>query len=66
LPFPEPDDPGALSTTQKIIAAQEGRVTTMASVLETLAGHYDNMANTLKEMDDGEVFGEEDWRSAFG
>lgn len=37
----------------------------MASVLETLASHYDNMANTLKELDNGEVFGEEDWRSAF-
>ncbi|KAF8199671.1 autophagy protein Apg17-domain-containing protein [Pholiota molesta] len=49
LPFPEPDDPGALSTTKRSSQHKKG-------------DHYDNMANTLKEMDDGEVFGEEDWR----
>ena len=32
----------------------------MASVLENLAGHYENMATALKESENGEAFTEEE------
>lgn len=62
LPFPEPNDPGALTSTQTIITAQEERARSMASVLENLAGHYDNMAGALKESESGETFTDEEWQ----
>lgn len=60
LSTPEPDDPGSLKLVQDIIIAQEKLVRSMASVLENLASHYDNMATALKESENGEAFTEEE------
>ncbi|KAH9481618.1 Autophagy-related protein 17 [Psilocybe cubensis] len=60
LPFPNPDEPDALKRTQQIVVEQEHLVNSMASLLESLASHYDGMANALKDSENGEDFSDED------
>ncbi|KAH7928076.1 hypothetical protein BV22DRAFT_1083684 [Leucogyrophana mollusca] len=49
-----------LPSIEAILTAQEKTSTHMAGHLESLAGHYDQMAGALRDSEDGEIFGEED------
>ena len=50
----------ALPSIDNIIQSQVEVSTHMASHLESLASHYDQMAGALRESEAGEVFSEED------
>ncbi|KAH7912803.1 autophagy protein Apg17-domain-containing protein [Hygrophoropsis aurantiaca] len=49
-----------LPSIEVILTAQEKTSTHMAGHLESLAGHYDQMASALRESEAGEIFSEED------
>ncbi|KAF8907319.1 autophagy protein Apg17-domain-containing protein [Gymnopilus junonius] len=63
LPFPEDNELNALTRVQRTVTAQEQFVNSMATLLESLASHYDGMASALKDTEGGEVFSEEDIQS---
>lgn len=60
LPEFKPNDPEALKSVQETISAQEHLARSMASALESLASHYDNMATALRESEKGERFTDEE------
>ena len=60
LPIPEAGSPSALKSVQDIVSSQENLVRSMASGLENLVMHYDNMANTLKGSESGVDFTDEE------
>jgi len=60
LPIPEAGSPSALKRVQDIVSSQENLVRSMASGLENLVMHYDNMANTLKGSESGVDFTDEE------
>lgn len=66
MPFPDDDEPSAVTQVQQIIIAQEQLINSMAGLLENLASHYDGMASALKDTEKGEVFSEEDLQSMLG
>jgi hypothetical protein len=45
--------------------AQEEKAHGMAVVLEILAKHYDNMAEILKDTENGEVLADDEWQGTF-
>jgi len=45
---------------QKVLEAQEQTSISMAEQLESLAAHYGQMKNALKESESGDVFGDAD------
>lgn len=45
--------------------AQEEKAHGMAVVLEILAKHYDNMAEILKDTENGEVLADDEWQGMF-
>jgi autophagy-related protein 17 len=55
----------ALPSIDSIIQSQAEVSTHMASHLESLASHYDQMAGALRESEAGEVFSEEDLQGRF-
>jgi autophagy-related protein 17 len=55
LPTPTP-----LPSIEAILESQVEVSTNMASHLESLASHYDQMAGALRESEAGELFSEED------
>ncbi|KAF5327436.1 hypothetical protein D9619_004192 [Psilocybe cf. subviscida] len=59
LPLGDP----ALSAVQSTIMAQEEKAHGMAVVLEILAKHYDNMAEILKDTENGEVLADDEWQA---
>lgn len=60
LPVSDPEAPSALKRVQDTVSSQENLVRSMASVLVNLVGHYENMANTLKESESGVVYTDEE------
>lgn len=50
---------------ESALMSQDNILTSMAQHLESLASHYDQMANALKDSEAGEVFGEDDIRGMF-
>ncbi|TFK27121.1 hypothetical protein FA15DRAFT_666617 [Coprinopsis marcescibilis] len=50
----------ALTRMQEAVVVQDNIVASMAEKLESLAGHYDQMAGALKDSEAGEGFSEED------
>jgi autophagy-related protein 17 len=50
----------SIPSVKDILASQESSSTTIARHLESLAGHYDQMAGALRESEAGEAFSEED------
>ncbi|KDQ59057.1 hypothetical protein JAAARDRAFT_127658 [Jaapia argillacea MUCL 33604] len=53
--------PEAQEQIQQILESQHASSTTMARHLESLAAHFEQMSNALRESEEGEVFGEEDF-----
>lgn len=51
--------------TEELLAGQDTRITTMASHLESLASHYEQISNALQESEAGEVFNDEDIYSQY-
>ncbi|KAG6900219.1 hypothetical protein C0993_001288 [Termitomyces sp. T159_Od127] len=54
-----PDQP-PMKYTEDLLAEQDTRITTMASHLESLASHYEQISNALQDSEAGEVFNDED------
>ena len=58
--------PGPLPPIDKILSSQMDVSVDMAHRLESLAGHYDQMAAALKDSEAGESFSEEDLQGKYG
>lgn len=64
--LPAPPQIPILTQMQDVLIAQDTIIASMAEKLESLVGHYEQMAGALKETEEtGEEFSEEDMQGAF-
>ncbi|KAF6757238.1 autophagy protein Apg17-domain-containing protein [Ephemerocybe angulata] len=61
--LPTPPQVPILTQMQDALIAQDTTIASMAEKLESLAGHYDEMAGALKDTEAGEAFSDEDMQA---